>query len=246
MNIAGYKFHLFKGPMLNATPGILIYIHQETGKCFVRVMRNIRKQRGKNNYPTSLKELLKTNTSEVFVYAADVPKDTKDALHYAARIVRAHLSAKGILYKNPKPKLTDACQIPSDNAERFTVWKLTHRSTGAIYYFEEVKGVDVLRKICQRMRTFNNYVEKNVVNANRVMYHFAKKFFPLDTSVWNIEDLNLDLPTEQEAALYTTTLSKKHLENNEVVLNRISNIDALYYRNTALKLPHIGIDVYLG
>lgn len=242
MNIAGYKFHLFTGPTLCGTPGVLIYIHQASGKCFVRVMRNVRKQRGKNNYPTPLKEMLKIHTSEVLVYIADVPKDTKEALHQASRTVRAHLTAKGVLYKNPRTKNDSDGQSSS---VRYTVWKLTHRRSGAVYYFEEVKGVDVLRRIAQRIRTFNNYVEKNLVNANRVMYHFAKKYFPLVLGSWTIEDLDLELPGEKEALLHITTLSKQHLENNVAVLNRINNTDALYYRNTILKLPHIGIDDYL-
>lgn len=237
MNIAGYKFHLLNAPALYGTPGVLIYIHQATGKHFVRVMRNVRKQRGKNNYPTPLKELLKTNTSEVLVYVADVMNNTKEALHRASSIVRAHLTSKGVLYKKPKTETV---------AKRFTVWKLKHRQSGAVFYFEEVKGVEVQRKVEQRMKTFNNYVVRSIVNANRVMYCFASKFFPLKVSDWDIEDLNFDFPLQREAILRIGTLTKLHLEANEVVLNRIFSFDSLYYRNTFLKLPRIGIEEYLG
>lgn len=237
MQIAGYKFHLLNAPAPCSTPGVLIYIHQATGKHFVRAMRNVRKQRGKNNYPTPLKELLKTNMSEVLVYAADAKNDTKEALHNALNVVRSHLSAKGVLYKKPKSETVD---------DRFTVWKLTHRLSGAVFYFEEVKGVEVRRKIEHRLKTFNNYVVRSIINANRVMYCFANKFFPLEISQWEIEDLNLDFPTDREAVLRIGTLSKQHLEANEVVLNRIFSSDSLHYRNTFLKLPPIGIAEYLG
>lgn len=237
MQIAGYKFHLLNAPALCSTPGVLIYIHQATGKHFVRVMRNVRKQRGKNNYPTPLKELLKTNTSEVLVYVADVVNDTKEALHGASKVIRTHLTAKGVLYKKPETETV---------VERFTVWRMRHRQSGAVFYFEEVKGVEVQRKIVHRLKTFNNYVVRSTINANRVMYCFASKFFPLKASDWDVEDLNLDFPLQREAILRIGTLSKLHLEANEVVLNRIFSFDSLYYRNTFLKLPRIGIEEYLG
>ena len=246
MQIAGYKFHLFRGPTPNSSPGIFIYTHQKSGMCFVRAMRNIRMQRGRNNYPTKLKELLKTDPSEVTVYVADVPRNTKEMLHFATRIVSNHLSMKGTLYKDPKPDHVEECFASIDNAKRFTIWELTHRRTGAVFYFEEIRGVDVLRKIWQRLRTFNNCVEKNISATNRVMYHFTKKFFPLDLGDWEIKDFGMDLVTEKEAAACIATTSKKHLEEKRVVLNRIHNTDALYYRNTVLKLPHIGIEEYLG
>lgn len=245
MNIAGYKFHLFNGPTLDSTPGIFIYIHQATGKHFVRTMRNIKKQRGKNNYPTMLKDLLKTNESVVSVYVADAPKDTKEALYRAYRTICAHLALKGVLYKNPKPKCCDMCYSSLLESDRLTVWKLTHKLTGAVFYFEAIKGTDVTDRVEQRMRTFSNCVIKGITNTNRVMYHFAKKFFPLNETQWDVEDLNLEFLTERDTTAHIAMLSKKHLEDKVVVLNRINNIDALYYRNTVLKLPHIGIDEYL-
>ena len=237
MQIAGYKFHLLNAPPLHGTPGVLIYIHQATGKHFMRAMRNVRKQRGKNNFPTPLKELLKTNASEVLVYVTDVHNDTKEALYGATSVIRAHLMSKGVLYQKPKIE---------PEAKHFTVWKMRHRQTGAVFYFEEVKGVEVQQKVEQRLKTFNNYVVRSIVNANRVMYCFANKFFPLEVSQWDIEDLKLDFPLEREAILRIGTLSKQHLEADEVVLNRIFSYDSLYYRNTFLKLPHIGIEEYLG
>lgn len=221
-------------------------MHQASGKCFVRAMRNSRAQRGKNNYPNYLKELLKTNSCEVLLFLAELPKDTKEALYLASRAVVSCLSEKGILYKRAKPNRGGIYrQLNGEENIRFTVWSMVHKETGAVFYFEEVKGVDVTGKIQQRIRTFNNYVEKNIANANRVMYYFSKANFPLSMDDWSIRDLDLELATEQKALLHITKLSKQHMESNEVVLNRVSNIDALYYRNTMLKLPHVSIEEYL-
>lgn len=222
-------------------------MHQASGKCFVRAMRNSKAQRGKNNYPNCLKELLKTHSCEVLLFLAELPKDTKEALYLASRSVVSALSEKGILYKRPKPNRGGIYrQLNGEENIRFTVWSMVHKETGAVFYFEEVKGVDVVSKVAQRIRTFNNYVEKNIANANRVMYYFAKKNFPLAVEDWAVRDLELELTTEQKALLHITKLSKQHMESNEVVLNRVSNIDALYYRNTMLKLEHASIGQYLG
>jgi hypothetical protein len=245
MNIAGYQFQLFKSPPSSSGPGIFIYIHKATGKCFVRSMRNIRMQRGENNYPAQLKELLKTNASEVLVYVTDVLNNTKEVLSSASNIVRTDLTLKKVLYKGQKLKQYDAHHISNGGADGFTVWKLTHKLTKAVYYFKEVRNDRVMGKISQRMLTFNNHVLKNVSGANRVMHSFAMKFFPLDIEHWYYEDLCLNLPTEQAAEACITSLSKKHLENKEVVLNRISGHDALYYHNAVMKMTHIGIDEYL-
>lgn len=245
-NIAGFNFRQLKNPTLCSGPGIYVYIHQSSGKCFVRAMRNARAQRGPNNYPNYLKELLKGNKSEVLIFLAELPKDTKEALYLASRAVVSQLSEKGMLYKRPKPNRGGVYrQLPGEGNELYTVWIMTHAKTGAVFYFEEIKGADVTNKVSQRMLTFNNYVVREVANANRVMYYFAKKFFPLDVSGWVVRDLDLAFQTEHEAMLHITKLSKQHLEAKEVVLSRVSNIDALYYRNSMLKLPHISMEEYL-
>lgn len=246
MKIAGYNFRQVKGPILCSSPGIFIYMHQATGKCFVRALRNARIQRSKNNYPNYLKELLKANPSEVLIYMADLHKDTKEALFLASRAVVTHLSAKGVLYKRPKPHRGGIYRQLADEAQQaYTVWCMTHMFTGAVYYFEEIKGVETLGKISQRLLTFNNYVIKSIPNGNRVMHSFIKKHGLSDISHWLIRDMDLELPTEQQACLYITKLSKQHLDANEVVLNRISGHDALYYRNSLLKLEHKSIEEYL-
>jgi hypothetical protein len=246
MNIAGYTFRPVMMQTLCSSPGIFIYTHQATGKSFVRAMRNCRTQRSKNNYPAQLKELLKSNPSEVLLFLAELPKDTKEALYLASRAVAAHLSEKGVLFKQEKPHRGGIYrQLNGEEKQRYTVWLLTHKASGAVFYFEELTGVVVTAKVSQRMLTFNNHVLKKVSNANRVMYEFAKKHFPLDIGGWTVRDLELEFETEQEAQRHITRKSKQHIEAGEVVLNRVSNIDALYYRNTILKLDHVGIEAYL-
>lgn len=245
--ISGFNFRLQKVPTLFSGPGVYIYIHQATGKYFVRAMRNSRAQRSKNNYPTQLKDLLKTNNSEVLIYLAELSKDTKEAIFLAGRSVSTHLSEKGLLFKNTGPNRGGVYrQLPGEGNDIYTVWVLTHKKTGAVFYFEELKGVDVTVKVSQRMLTFNNYVFKGIANENRVMYHFAKMHFPLDISHWVIRDLDVAFQSEQEATRHITKLSMQHLKDKEVVLSRVANIDALYYRNTMLKLPHVSVEEYLA
>lgn len=247
MNIAGFKFRQLLTTTLFSGPGLYLYIHQATGKCFVRSMRNSRMQRSKNNFPNQLKDLLKKNNSEVLIYLSELEKDTKEALFLASRIVATNLSEKGVLYKAPKPNRGGMYrQLPGEENQLFTVWVMTHRETGALFYFEEVKGVDVASKVTQRMLTFNNYVFKQISNQNRVMYEFAKQNFPLDIEGWVVRDLDVAFQTEEEAIRHITKTSKQHLEAGEVVLNRISNVDALYYRNSLLKLtPHVSMEEYI-
>lgn len=246
MILAGFKFRLLKSPTLSSGAGLYVYIHQSTGKCFVKAMRNARNQRSKNNYPTPLKELQKNKPSEILIYLAELPKDTKEALFLGSRAVATHLSEKGMLFKKPRAQKGGIYRkLPGEENELYTIWLMTHKETGALFYFEEIKGQDVMQKVCHRMLTFNNYVVKEVVNANRVMYNFAKKFFPMDISDWVIRDLDMAFLTEEDALQHITKLSKQHLEAKEVVMNRVSTIDALYYRNSMLKLPHLSMEEYL-
>jgi hypothetical protein len=245
-NIAGFNFRQLKAPTLFSGPGVYIYMHQASGKCFVRAVRNSRTQRGPNNYPKQLKDLLKVNRSEILIFLAELKKDTKEVLFLASSAVRTNLSERGMLYKNTKPGAGGAYRLlPGEGKELYTVWVMTHARTGALYYFEEIQGVDVVQKVSQRMLSFNNYVLKHIPNENRTMYNFAKDHFPLDISKWVIRDLELAFLSEQDATKYITRLSKQHLEANEVVLSRISNMDALYYRNSILKLSHVSMEQYL-
>lgn len=244
-NTAGFNFRQLKAPTLCSGPGIYIYMHQATGKCFVRALRNCRIQRGPNNYPTHLKELLKTNKSEVLIFLAELNKDTKEALFFSSRAVMASLSERGMLYKRPAGGRGAYRKLPGEGKELYTVWIMTHAKTGALYYFHQIKGTDVTGQVSQRMLTFNNYVLKHIPNENRTMYSFAKNHFPLDISHWVIRDLDLAFLSEEDACRHITKLSKQHLEAKEVVLNRVSNVDALYYRNSLLKLPHLSMEEYI-
>ncbi|BAW19194.1 hypothetical protein [Ralstonia phage RP31] len=213
-------------------------------------MKNCRAQRGKNNYPALLKEMLKTHPSEVLLWMVELPKGTKQSLFIDSRKVVSHLSEQGTLYNRPKPKRGGSNRLlPGEEAIHYTVWKLMHKATGAVFYFEDTNDIPtdkVMARVSQRMLTFNNYVMKNIVNANRCMYHFVKRFGFTDISHWEVTDLQQKFETEQEAMLYITKLSRDHLVAKELVLSRISNVDALYYHNTMLKLDHLGMEEYLG
>lgn len=247
MQISNYNFTKVTGKSFYTGPGIYIYIHQESGKCFVRALRNSRVQRSKNNYPNYLKELLKINASDVLLLFTEISADTKEALHAAATAVTCALSERGILYKRPNSnKVRDYLQPLTHDSVKFTVWSMTHRKTGSVFYFEEVKGNDVADKVVQRLRTFNNYVEKNIVNANRVMFYFVKQHGATKLEDWTVRDLDLAFETEQQALLHITKLSKQHLDNREIVLNKVSGLDSLYYRNSMLGLtPHLSTSEYL-
>lgn len=247
MQIAGYTLRLLKGRLLCSSPGVFVFTHINTGLCFVSGKRNCRHYRGKINYPKPLKELVRTHPSEVAVFMSELPADTKEEIHKAVSTINQNLKDKGVLFKKSVKGiiLSKKATRTEKEAIRLTVWKLEHKKTGAIFHFEEVVGQEVESRISKRMLTFNNYVLKNIANANRVMYYFVKKVGFVDIKDWTITDLGQAFTTEKEAILYITKASKELLEAGKVVLNYISSSDALYYRNTYLKLPHLGIDEYL-
>ncbi len=246
MILAGFNFRKVTGESFYSGPGVFVYLHQATGKCFVRAMRNSKVQRGKNNYPNYLKELLKINSSDVVLFFAEIEKDTKEAIYLASRSVVTKLSEMGKLYKRPKPNRGGVYrQLPGEDAIKYTVWSMLHKETGAVFYFEEIANAAVVDKVAQRLRTFNNYVTKGIVNSNRVVHYFTKQYFPLLIDDWVIRDLETNLESEHKALLHIAKLSKGHLENSEVVLNRICNTDSLYYRNAMLKLKHVSLEEYL-
>ncbi len=251
MQHAGFTFRIVKGQVLTGGPGVYIYMHQATGKCFVRAMRNARVQRSRNNYPTLLKALLKTNPSEVMLFLAELPKDTKDALYQSERAVAASLSEKGVLYKHPGRSRGGLYRmLPGEENTLFTVWRMKHKETGAVFYFDDAVGAareKIEAKVSQRLLSFNNYVIKQVVNANRVIYNFLKHRGLTDISHWELTDLEQAFDSEKSAQKHITKLSRDHMVNGDaVVLNRVADVDGLYYRNTMLKLDHQSMEQYLG
>lgn len=239
MNIPNYTFKIVTGNSYYSGPGVFIYLHQATGKCFVKVLRNSQMQKSKKNYPKYLKELLKHHHSEVVLFFAELTDNTKEALFLASQQVVSSLFGMGKLYLRPNRNK----DINSET--RYTVWSMVHIDTGAVFYFEEQAGLAVQEKVAQRLKTFNNYVAKEIVNLNRVVHEFTKQHYPLQLTDWVIRDLDTDYATIDQALKHITRLSKTHLEAGEVVLNRVCNTDALYYRNTLLKLPHVNITTYL-
>lgn len=246
MNISGYNFRRVAGTSYYSGPGVFLYLHQETGKYFVQTFRNSQRQKSKKNYPKHLKELLKTNASEVVLFFAELEKNTKEALHHTSCHLIGKLSEMGKLYERAKPNrgnlFVELGLIPP---QFYTVWSMVHKSTGAVFYFEELEGVCVVERVEQRIKTFNNYAAKCISNANRVMYQFTKQHYPLHVNDWVVRDLATHSESERKVLQIITKLSKTHLEQGEVVLNRICNNDSLYYRNALLKLPHVSIEEYL-
>lgn len=246
MNISGFQFRPVAGNSFYRGPGVFLYLHQATGKYFVQTFRNSQRQKSKKNYPKHLKELLKTNASEVILFFAELEKDTKEALHHTSCFIIGKLAEMGKLYERSKPNRSNVLvELGLLDPQFYTVWSMVHKTTGAVYYFEELEGVCVVERVEQRIKTFNNYAAKCIANANRVMYQFTKQYYPLVTNDWVIRDLGTHSNTEREALKIITKLSKTHLEQGEVVLSRICNNDSLYYRNAMLKLPHLSLEQYL-
>lgn len=248
MNIAALNFRLVKGAVLYNCSGILIYKHKATGKCFVRGLKNCRQQRSKNNYPAKLKTYLKTNPSEVVIFLAEIPRSTREALHLSIRSVGTELSERGLLFKEECPKAHGIYRLLNgEHVQPHTVFSMTHTGTGAVFYFHEEKNSDYLVRVQHRLKTFNNYALKDIVNPNRSMHFFSKANYPLHIEDWVLRDLGLDLIGEKAAKAHITKLSKNSLEAGEVVLNRICDMDALYYRNCILKVqPQMSMDEYLA
>lgn len=208
-------------------------------------MRNCRAQRNKNNFPAALKQYLKTNPSEIALYLAELASDNKDVLHLSARSVADELSERGMLFKHDDLRHNIYKRLTGEQLVPFAVYKLTHVATGAVFYVYEQADVDVTERIEARFKSFNNYANKDIVNPNRVMHYFAKAHYPLQLDGWVVRDLNKKLPSEREAKLLITRLCKTHLEEGEVVLNRVSDMDVLYYRNAILGMSHMSMNDYL-
>lgn len=245
MKVAGFNFRIFNPESGYAGPGVMIYTHVASGKQFVRTFANCRHQRTRKNFPTPLQELLKKTPSEVYLYICELQKGTRDVLYAASRTIISVLSEAGTLYRRERPARGLYRELPGQESIKYTVWSMTDKLTGAVFYFPERVGIQVTGKASNRIATFNGYVSKCVVNANRVMHHFAKKHFPLTLEQFVLRDHELSLSGEEAALSEITKLSRANLMDGVTVLSRVSSTDALYYRNNMLRLPHLGIDAYV-
>lgn len=245
MKVAGFQFRVFSSESRYSGPGVLIYTHATTGKQFVRTFANCAHQRSRNNFPTPLKELLRKVPGDVHVYLSELQTGTRDALYVVSRAVISALTEKGTLYRRERNSRGIYRPLPGEENIKYTVWSMTDRATGAVFYFPERVGIQVTGKVNQRIMTFNGYVLKNVVNANRVMHHFAKKYHPLSPEQFILRDLGLEVEGEEAAFAEITKLSCNDIKQGICVLSKVSSTDALYYRNNMLRLKHVGVDQYI-
>lgn len=246
MNIAGIRFRLIRGSIMYNCAGVLVYKHKDSNKCFVRAMRNCRMQRSKNNYPTQLKRLLKDQPSEVVIYLGELPKSTTDALFLSSRSVCADLSERGLLWKEDSIKARGIYRpLNGEEDLKHKVVLITHKDTGAVFYAHEQASRCSASGMAQRLTTFNNYVRKDIVNPNRVMHAFTRRHGQLGMEHFVLRDVAASFTSEKDAKTFINKKCFAHLQNNEIVLNRIADMDALYYRNSILKLDHASMDQYL-
>lgn len=227
-------------------PGVLVYKHKDSNKCFVRTMKNCRMQRSKNNYPTQLKKLLKEQPSEVVIYLGELPKSTTDALFLSSRSVCMDLSERGLLWKEDSAAARGIYRpLNGEEDLRHKVVLITHKDTGAVFYAHEQATRCSISGMTQRLNTFNNYVRKNIVNPNRVMHTFTQRHGELTLDHFVLREVACSFTSEKDAKVFINKKSFKHLQSSEVVLNRIADMDALYYRNSILKMDHASMDQYL-
>lgn len=245
MIIAGFEFKQQLRPTLLSVPGTYLYIHQTSGKCFVSSVRKASKQRSAKNYPTQLKDLLKVEDSQVIIYLAELPNDYRETLYSATMQVSKVLAERGSLFKDKEATSNSIYGKQNNVVDIFAVWIMTHKETGAVYYFADKEGVDVMNKISQRMLTYNNHVIKKISHVNRTMMAFVKNHFPVDVTHWVVRDTTARFTSEIEAQRFIVKQSKNSLDEKIVVLNRINSMDITHYCNHFLKLPTVSIEQYL-
>lgn len=245
MQVEGFQFRVYNSNSGYAGPGVMIYTHAVTGKQFVRTFANCRQQRSRKNFPTALQELLRQTPSDVLVYICELQNGSRDALYSVSRTIISALSEEGTLYRRERHSRGVYRPLSAEEDIKYTVWSMTDKMTGAVFYFAERVGCLVSGKVNNRIMTFNGYVVKNVVNANRIMHAFAKKHHPLTPEQFVLRDHELSVSGEEAALMEITKMSRANLLEGTCVLSKISSTDALYYRNNMLKLPHIGIADYV-
>lgn len=204
--------------------------------------------RGRHNYPTRLKDLLRQDPSDIVIWIHDLANDSKDTHANVLNKVMTSLIANDMNYtrtRTPRPS-----KALGEASTKHTVWSMTHQETGAVFYFAERIGVLVSGKINSRLITFNGYVMANLPHANRAMYYFFIRMHEMhmvpSPEHFAVRDLEYEFETSEEAEIQVTRLSRFDLHQNIVVLNKVSGVDALYYRNTVLRMPTLSMQEYLG
>ncbi len=245
MEIAGFKFRLKKDESVYGGPGVLLFKHTERGVFFVKSVDCCRRHTGRRNYPRPLKDLLERDRSDVLMYVCEFDRYRREDLDNATRVVKSYLQEAGSLYRRDQIGRGEYDLRVGEQVPRFTVWSMTDRKTGAVFYFPEKTGIQVSGKVNQRMVTFNGYVMKKNVHANRSMYNFAKKNFPLTPGQWVVRDLELDFESEELAEKHITKLARTDLQNAVIVLSKICDTDPLTYRNDIMRMPMLSMEVYI-
>jgi hypothetical protein len=245
--IAGFNFKPFTGVSLHNGLALFLYKHLNSEKYFVRTMYDARLHRGKYNYPTKLKDLLKQRQSDVYVWICTLNDDSVKTRNAALAKVTLELTAKEMLYLGKCPQ--KYFKAPSGASECFTVWSMTHCETAAVYYFTERVNAPVVGKVNSQIISFNGYVMANIPHANRAMYYFFKRMHE-DCKAPSPEHFTLNCLESQydsliEAERAVLKFSRQDLSDNIIVLNKVCDTDALYYRNTVLKMPILTMDEYL-
>ncbi len=249
MIIEGFTFKAVDKHYDAKEPALFVYKHLASGKCYVRGLSCAGKNILHTDIPTAVKEYLVINPSEMILYACMQRGVGKLELARMVSKLNKAMFAKGVLIDR-KVMRAEREELHSSGLKlAHFIWVATDKATDAKYVFVTPAahtGSDVAATFKAKLATHNAHFRKNVRHLNRTMHEYTRMNGGLTADGWSLQRIAGLHETEQAARRMLTTMSRDLLLNGQVVLNRINNNDALFYRNEILRQPNMCTSTYLG
>lgn len=247
MKIDNLQFSLVNYRYDGNGPTVFAYKHVASGKFYISSKIFPSKTIRTHALPTALRDYQKQDPSEVLLYAHLVDGATVNDLKKIVTRLNNFFNEKNLLICRRTNKAIQEKGI-DPKLRGHTIWIAKHELTGANYIYATMSDMDeatAKASFDARLVTHNAHVFRGVRHANRTMHEFTRKNRPLLTNNWTISAKEEFYPGEVDVRRAIAILSKAMILEGKIVLNRICDVDALYYRNEILKLPTVDMNAYL-
>lgn len=242
MQLDKFVFSPFTAGMFDAEKpsAIFIFQHVSTNMHYAARYWDASRYKGPENYPLALTNKLLRTPSAVNVFVLPLLSKVRTTAEKIMNKVVDALSDNGLYRKCINPIKTPYSVIPE---EVFRIFKLTHVSTGAVHFSQELATATEENVLSRKVVYFNELAIKREQREDALLL-FCAEYFPNSVAKWKAEVIK----TTNSLAEANQTLEEHSLQalrEGTLVLNRIRTHSPVWYYNNIRRGKNILVEDYL-
>lgn len=243
MQLDKFVFSPFTAGMFDAEKPSAIFVFQHVSSNMHYAARywDASRYKGPENYPLALTNKLLRTPSDVNVYVLPLVTKVRTTAEKVMNKVVDALTEQGLYRKCIKPLPNKVFSVIPE--ELFRIYKLTHITTGAVHYSQELLTASSDNVLSRKMVYFNELATKRDKREDALLL-FCVQFFPSSPNKWTAEVVKTTASLA-EANQTLEELSLQALRDGALVLNRIRTHSPVWYYNNLRRGKNIQVDEYL-